>query len=718
LRISERQGQIFLFALAFLLRLVYLLEVRDHPLFHAPVIDSFHHLTEARTIVDGDFLAGAAPYWKPPLYSYFLAIWLWAGLDLLGVRLVQIAMGALSTVLVYRLGCRTLGRPAGWIAGVGLAVYGPAVFFDAEVLMPSLILFLNLVVLLLLVGGVPTVKRMALAGFILGLSAITRPDVLLFGGVAALIVLIRETARRGGSRWRGMYLAGTLVLTLAVPVGAVTIRNAAVSDRTVLVSANGGANFYAGNHPAYVQSSGMWMSFPAHRIRATLEAAGISDSDRFYYRRALRDIREHPSEWLRVLTEKARLLVNGYEISSNRDIYRERESSGLLGILLWRKVVAFPFGIVMPFAFVGILLALRRWREHAWLLGYVGAYSAAMVLFFLTARFRMPLVPALLLFGGYAAHRMVGSVRNARWTTVAAPAVVLFLVFALANSNPGSTVHLPPWTEEHLAMAAHGGGRHDEAERLLKKTIGERRRAPRELLRLATVYEAMGRIDDAIATLAAIEDVPDVHPDWRATAHTTMADILTSNGRAEEAIPHRRRVVEIDPDSSYHRGKAYFHLGLGHFMQRHARVEIGKILESLGRSSEAAVEYRAQIAADPGDPEVLARLALVEVQGGEYDAAVHTLERYLALNPADGSGYILLADALRGAGQAGSAEAAYRRGLEFLPGDGPALLGLAELYTETGRPDEAVEILDSLLTIDADNEDARDLRRRIEASGP
>ena len=108
----------------------------------------------------------------------------------------------------------------------------------------------------------------AVSGFLLGLSAITRPDVLLFG-IPALVFLWIRPGRR---RWRTA-LAAAFIVAAAIPVGTVAVRNYAVSGERVLVSANGGANFYIGNHPAYVQSSGMWS---AQGVRPTALSAAFA----------------------------------------------------------------------------------------------------------------------------------------------------------------------------------------------------------------------------------------------------------------------------------------------------------------------------------------------------------------------------------------------------------------------------------------------------------
>jgi tetratricopeptide (TPR) repeat protein len=285
-------------------------------------------------------------------------------------------------------------------------------------------------------------------------------------------------------------------------------------------------------------------------------------------------------------------------------------------------------------------------------------------------------------------------------------AAVTALAFGLINSSPGPTSYLPPPTEEHLAIVAFHRGRSELAEDLMVKAIGKRERYPRGRLQLASIYESRGEIDKAVQALKSIEDIPGIDPDWKATAHSSAARALAKSGRAEEAIPHWLRVVEIDPDSSYHQGEPYFHLGLGHFIRRHAWFELGRAMESLGRLEEAAAEYRAHLQVEPHAPEVLGRLALTAVELEEFEEAVDVMRRYLEIQPEDGSAYDLLGVALEGVGDLAGAEDAYRRCLDLYPTYASAHLNLADLYVKTDRPAEARSILESFLERSPGHEEA------------
>ena len=63
-----------IFCLAFLLRLIYLLEIESSlPFFYALRLDEFYHDTWARQIASGDWL-GTEPFFRAPLYAYLLAL--------------------------------------------------------------------------------------------------------------------------------------------------------------------------------------------------------------------------------------------------------------------------------------------------------------------------------------------------------------------------------------------------------------------------------------------------------------------------------------------------------------------------------------------------------------------------------------------------------------------------------------------------------------------
>ena len=67
----------------------------------------------AKRIVGGDWL-GSEVFYQAPLYPYFLAsVYAALGDELLGVRMVQVTLGAVSCVFLAQAGWRLFSRSVG-----------------------------------------------------------------------------------------------------------------------------------------------------------------------------------------------------------------------------------------------------------------------------------------------------------------------------------------------------------------------------------------------------------------------------------------------------------------------------------------------------------------------------------------------------------------------------------------------------------------------------
>src|ERR1051325_1921889 len=118
---------------ALAVRLLYVWQLRGSPLFRFLLGDAAVYDTWARTVAGRDWL-GHETFYQAPLYPYFLAVLYRLGCMLpLGVRLVQVVLGATACLLVGRAGARFSGRGVGLLAGALLAVDPSAVYFDALV---------------------------------------------------------------------------------------------------------------------------------------------------------------------------------------------------------------------------------------------------------------------------------------------------------------------------------------------------------------------------------------------------------------------------------------------------------------------------------------------------------------------------------------------------------------------------------------------------------
>jgi hypothetical protein len=91
------------------------------------------------------------------------------------------------------------------------------------------------------------------------------------------------------------------------------------------------------------------------------------------------------------------LLAGDDEIPRNQEIYAARAWSPVLRILLWKVPgLTFPFGLLLPLGIVGLAVASR---QAPFLAASAAVLAVAVIAFFVTARYRAPLVP-LLAFAG------------------------------------------------------------------------------------------------------------------------------------------------------------------------------------------------------------------------------------------------------------------------------------------------------------------------------
>ena len=94
-------------------------------------------------------------------------------------------------------------------------------------------------------------RRLLVPGFCLGLAALAVANILLFLPMALLWVIV---ARRALPWPRRLLNALPLLLGASLVIAPVTLRNYLIGDDLVLISSNGGINFYLGNNANYEET--------------------------------------------------------------------------------------------------------------------------------------------------------------------------------------------------------------------------------------------------------------------------------------------------------------------------------------------------------------------------------------------------------------------------------------------------------------------------------
>jgi Flp pilus assembly protein TadD/4-amino-4-deoxy-L-arabinose transferase-like glycosyltransferase len=507
------------FLIAATVRLIYLTEYRDVPYFDHPYGDSGRYQQRALEIVSGDVLGEDVYFLGSPFYPYFLAgVYKMFGVNFAAVRLIQFLLGSATCALIFLLARRISGKHPynSFLAGLLAAGYGTMVFFDGTLLATSLELFFTCASLLLLTiscrhrdrgevkpdpvsfhGGVGVFA----AGLVLGLAGLGRPNILVFAPFALLWIFtgFRKTAVR--SRWRRGIL---FTLGCILAVAPVTIRNYAVAKDFVPVTSSAGINFYIGNNEqangclSIPAGSGLSVSLLGASSRAAAEAAtgrtGMKPSEvsRYWTKRGMEFVRRNPGDAARLLLRKLGLFWNHYEIPNvhNKDFVANSYAPSLR----WFFV---GFGLIVPLALIGVIVVLRDRSNAAGArlyLGFVLVYLCSLLPFFVTARYRMPVVPILVVF---ASAGIVGIVDLARKRSFAWLGVLVLAGGGAALLVNRTVLESSFWLSRAMVGVTHAeiaAERPEDAPRHLHDAVIELKKAIELAPHVAESYYNLGMV--------------------------------------------------------------------------------------------------------------------------------------------------------------------------------------------------------------------------------
>jgi tetratricopeptide (TPR) repeat protein len=742
---NQRIGLIWaaaIFAAALAYRGLCFADAGAHPLLRFPVVDAALHDGWAQRIAAGDWLGQVDDVAKPPLYAYFLAgIYATFGRHVAVVQWVQLAFGAISAVLIAMIGARLLGRVAGRIVGLLAAFYAPMVFFELQLVTPSLSIVLNLAATLALLAtmrelGQPRVPEQSeksgrraqgadasgagqnrsvghcfcqavahdgkrcgflflVAGLLLGLSAGVRPDVIVPAGLVAVYVLWQQ--RRDA--WR--QLAGRVAL---LAVGAMLVlapiawRNYAITGRCILVSSNAGINFYIGNCHGADGISSVPVGLRWERLVARMPQEVLEDpvaASRWWTDAAWEEIKGSPGAFLGGLAKKAAAFFNGREFRNNICYHFFQQFLPLLrdNPLQWT--------VVFPLAVWGLL---RLWcsktvehRRAFWIcVLWIAGYWAAAVAYFVCARYRLPATPFLLLPAAWGCLEIVRAVGQRAHKSLLGCGVVVFVAGVLC---------WPAWF-----------GRPEDGWTLDYVNLGNSLREAGDLRGAKDAYQHARQCDprnpDAyhlLGRMAADREPRAAVEHFRSALEIVphSPDVLVDLGETEMSLKERtaaarcfEELIEEATRSNVHpRRRAW---ALAHVFLAELKPE----------ASESHWQQAWSI-----DPQTAAEAAFIRHR--QSDRVLETFQDAASNRPWDWYAQANYGMILMEMGRPGEAAAAFRRASRLSP-ERPALrLQLALALSRDGKKAEALRVLNDLekATSGTFRREVDDLRRRISGNG-
>ena len=552
-------------ALALGLRVVFFyLNQKNNPLFNWPIMDSLYHHDWANQILEEGFW-GDEVFFRAPLYPYMLAFFYKISNGSIAfVTFVQHIFGAATSALVYVLAREFFVRKVALLAGILAALYWTFIYFEGELLIVTAILLLNMLFLIFFTKAASRdgAGYLIAAGLTLGLSAIARPSILIVvPAIPVTLYLLRNTTARPmrASDWK--FRSGLIVAAALLVILPVIVRNYVVGKDLVPIASQGGVNFYIGNNPssdgrtAWVPGTRRdWWGGYEDAIAGAEYNEGRklkqSEVSRYYYNLAFDFMSKRSGEAFRLTLSKVRMFWAGGERSNNKFIYFFWEQAGI------GKVPLPGFWLVGPLALLGGVVLWRRRKDLSMMYLFVLLYSVGVIAFFVNARFRLPVVPVLIIFAAYAVF-YVSIIYKQRSFELLRAIFVLALAIGVVNHdflnfNENKT-HADAISHYTLGNAYIKMDRKDLAVdeyRRAKETYTAYPTSAYEFIarnvdyNLGTLYWEQGLCSRAIPILQTITG----NDEYGVAAQSRLADCLKKQSREAEATEIYEEILRLRPN--------------------------------------------------------------------------------------------------------------------------------------------------------------------------
>jgi len=496
-------GGILVAALA--LRVAVFAACRDWILFRVPVLDAgFYHET-AQGLLDGTW-PGSEPFFMGPLYSYLLAgLYALLGAEVVVARGFQMALGLGTVALTGIAGRRAFGSGAGLAAASLVALHGPLLFYEQIPLMTTALVFGTALLLerTLAIRARPSMARVASAGIVLGALVALRGTAILFLPAMVLVT--------GIAPWRGRNAVLALA-SAAVVVAPFTIHNLRAGS-PALTTTSLGWNLFIGNHAG---ATGMFAYPNGWRAESDVTGRGFAseqagralDADethRYWLGRALDDVRNAPARWMGLELRKLGLVLQAAEIPQNESVRFFQ-----LQVPVARVAVS-GWWLLLPLFVAGVLVAGGRRGELLRIATFAVVPLVTCVAFFVTARYRLPMVPVLAIGGGLALVRLVAAVRApsgsrpatsgerpARVTATILGTVVPLSLVLLLLPAPYDTTRALARDHEHVGLRYQREGAFRAAEAEYREALALHPADGDAWNNLGSVLEELGRPGEAV----------------------------------------------------------------------------------------------------------------------------------------------------------------------------------------------------------------------------
>ncbi|EKD27032.1 MAG: hypothetical protein ACD_79C00918G0002 [uncultured bacterium] len=226
----------------------------------------------------------------------------------------------------------------------------------------------------------------------------------------------------------------------ACVISPITYLNYIASGNFILITSQGGQNFYTGNNPE--NSTGYYIPLSFVRPSALYEESDFKkeaevrtgkklsphEVSGFWCNESLKYFWNNPKVFITNLFKKTVIYFDWYEIPDNYDFYNIKDKS----FIQYLTFLNFP--LLWGFSFIAFL-RLNTF-EKKYLLILLLVYSASVICFFIYSRYRIPALFFLIIFASSGIEFLFDILRKKNYRTFIINLVLVILISANLSLNP------------------------------------------------------------------------------------------------------------------------------------------------------------------------------------------------------------------------------------------------------------------------------------------
>lgn len=581
---SEKKNLLFLMLAALLLRLFYIVEITGTPFADFLFSDSKIYYEWAKGMaIDGNWIGDDA-FYMAPVYPYFMAVcFKLLGDSLFIIRILQVIFSTATIFFIYLSGRSFHNKNTGYIAATIAVFYSGFIFYSGAILSETLQAFcLSVFVYYLLSSDSSKLSKWLFLGIGLGILSLFRGNILLFFPVVIVYLIFSKKIKElniSGTKAVLLFSAGTLL-----PILPATIHNTFASDEFVLLTTNGGINFFVGNNEdspgVYVNPKGFDLSTDITGQKFAAKQTGLamspSAASAYWFNRGLKYIIDKPGDAILLYINKTLLFFGESENPQSTimdiDYFRENYSNIL-------KLPLPGFFVISLFSIVGFIFSIQQRKSFLFLL-LVLTYIAGTVIFFVNGRFRIGITPALIILAAYSVVMLFEYIKAGNYRKIKTPAITVGVYLFLYVFVAFKPVFGEYDAYMHLGEIAYEEENYSEAVQYYNRALFYRDSAEPYM----NIGNALARNKDFTNAVASFQKAIARDPD-NLLAHFNLAFAYTQMGNFEQAINEYNKVINLDPTFV----NAYRNMGIAYYVQEYYKEALVYFEKFLSISTDEQV---------------------------------------------------------------------------------------------------------------------------------